>query len=337
LAPSVGRGVLGPAPMGAATEQGPRLSRHYIAAVAVGLGAGAVAFWLYRRSQRRKKKGRQRIDGPSLGEEIDAALALEADELDELDVDLDELKEEFEAAVVWVSANGGGLSNQALLALYACYKQALKGDAPPGRPWNPEACAKWDAWHRLAGMSCAKAMQSYVAALKESVPAWTPEDRGEAAPISGANAGSFGVAVSTMGQLGEDDDVDETPVGQLNELIHNSDIKAALKVLSKSSDLAFKPDKDGMTPMHWAADSDTGEVMKCLIDLLGTEPAVAKTRVNMRDADGNTPLHFAVMAENEDMARLLVAAGADPKAENEDGETSIQLASGEEWTSIFQP
>jgi len=33
--------------------------------------------------------------------------------------------------------------------------------------------------------------------------------------------------------------------------------------------------------------------------------------VNMRDVDGNTPLHFAVMSENEEMARLLVEAGAD--------------------------
>jgi acyl-CoA-binding protein len=310
----------------------------------VGLGAGALACWFYTRSKRqRKKKSGQRLGGTSLGEEIDAALALEAETLD-VDVDLDELKAEFEAATMWVGENGGGLSNEALLAVYGCYKQALKGDAPPDRPWGIEASAKWDAWARLKGTSCANAMLTYVAALKASVPTWSPEHRGEATPSSStkAAAGAFGMAVSTMGQLGgedDDDDVDETPVGKLNEMIHNRDVIAALKILRKSPSLAFKPDKDGMTPMHWAADSDAGDVMRFLVELLGKDLliATAKSPANMRDSDGNTPLHFAVMSENEEMARLLVEAGADPEAENEEGEKPSELATGEEWASILRP
>jgi len=310
-------------------------SRRFIAAWGVGLGVGALTFWLLRRSTRKKKKKQVRLGGTSLREEIEAACALEAEELD---LDLEEIKDEFEAAAAWVGENGGALLQEVLLTLYGCYKQALTGDAPRDRPWGPEASLKWDSWRRLAGISRAKAMSAYVEALREAVPAWSPEDRGEAAESAGkGSSGAFGVTVSTMGQLGDsdDNDVDETPVGQLNELIHKSDITGALKVLRKSADLAFQADKDGMTPMHWAADSDNGEVMKALVELLGNDDALAKSRVNMRDADGNTPLHFAVMSENEEMARLLVEAGADPKVENEEGETPCELASGEEWAAIF--
>lgn len=291
-----------------------------LATTFLGLSAGAFALWLCRRPSQKKKKGKQQRDGPSLAEEIEAALALEAQGLD--DDELQELKAEFESATEWVAENGGSIPQEALLPLYGCYKQALVGECPPDRPRGIEASYKWEAWHRLAGTSRAEAMRSYVAALKKAVPKWSPDSRGEVAP-EGGSAGTlgstFGNSVSTMTQsVGDTDDVDETPVGKLNELIHNSDVSAALQVLRRSPDLAFKADKDGMTPMHWAADSGSCEVLNALLALLGSDASLAKQRVNMLDADGSTPLDFAVITENEDIARLLAKAGADPAVGNEE-------------------
>lgn len=313
-------------------------NRQVLTVAAAGLSATALVLCLLRRGSRRKRKDKSRDVGATLGEEVEAAMFLEAQKQG-LDVlDLAELQAEFQVASSWVAENGGDLPNEALLALYGCYKQALAGNAPPDRPWGMEAGAKWDAWHKLAGTSRIEALRGYVVALKAAVPNWTPESKGASSGGAKGASGNFGMAVSTMGQMvgedGEEDDVDETPVGQLNELIHNGDSVEALQVLKKFPDLAFKPDKDGMTPLHWAADSDNSEVMQALLKLLGDSDA-AKTRIDAKDADGNTALHFAVMSESQEMARLLVGAGANPDAENEDGETPLQLADGEDWSSIF--
>ncbi len=58
-----------------------------------------------------------------------------------------------------------GLGNDALLELYALYKQATSGDVSGSRPgmMDLKGRAKYDAWTKRKGMSKDAAMQAYMA------------------------------------------------------------------------------------------------------------------------------------------------------------------------------
>jgi ankyrin repeat protein len=53
---------------------------------------------------------------------------------------------------------------------------------------------------------------------------------------------------------------------------------------------------------------------------------LAKDSVNAADTDGTRPLHWAVRADELEVARLLLKAGADPNAETRLGVTALYLA-----------
>merc|ERR1711957_599060 len=98
--------------------------------------------------------------------------------------------------------------------------------------------------------------------------------------------------------------------------------------------LAFQADKDGMTPLHWAADRGSLEVAEALIKLVGAGPT-AVARVNCRDDSGDTALHYAVLTDNLDIGQLLVKHNADSGAENNEGETPLSIAEGQEWQTLL--
>lgn len=55
--------------------------------------------------------------------------------------------------------------DQAVLYMYARYKQAMQGDVIGARPngfLHPIARKKWDAWNELRGMSSQQAMIQYI-------------------------------------------------------------------------------------------------------------------------------------------------------------------------------
>jgi diazepam-binding inhibitor (GABA receptor modulating acyl-CoA-binding protein) len=60
-----------------------------------------------------------------------------------------------------------GLGNDALLELYALYKQATAGDVSGGRPGmlDLRGRAKYDAWAQRKGMTAEAAMTAYVAVV----------------------------------------------------------------------------------------------------------------------------------------------------------------------------
>ena len=78
------------------------------------------------------------------------------------------LKQQFEKATEDVKTLKERPDNQALLDLYAHYKQALEGDVRGSRPGilNVNGRLKWDAWAKLKGMSRADAEAGYVAKVK---------------------------------------------------------------------------------------------------------------------------------------------------------------------------
>jgi len=316
-----------------------------LTALAVGLPSAALAWWFYRgRRRKRAAAAKSKLQGPSLAEELREALRREAEQ-DGTVLDAEALQVDFETAVEWVGGNGGELSTSAKLALYGCYKQATVGDCPPDCPRGIEASYKWKAWKEHAGSPRAEAMRKYVATLRGIAPSWVPPsgpggailapppDSEEAEPNM-----SLGPSVSTLGRIGGEqgvpDDVDETPVGQLNEMIHQGDVGGALAVLKSAPDLAFKADKDGMTPLHWAADRGCDQVMDALLAMLGNG-AEAVSRLNACDHNGDTALHYSIMAESEGSAKKLFNAGADVNISNEDGETPLKLAEEQGWEKLF--
>jgi len=80
-------------------------------------------------------------------------------------------------------------------------------------------------------------------------------------------------------------------------------------------------DSDGHTPLYWAVSYGEREVIEYLIQQ-GAD-------VNLdRGMYGVTPLHAAAQDRDHDMVRLLVEKGADPSAEDHQGRTPLDYASG---------
>jgi ankyrin repeat protein len=50
--------------------------------------------------------------------------------------------------------------------------------------------------------------------------------------------------------------------------------------------------------------------------------------VNVRDHEGNTALHNAAARGDNEMIKYLVEHGADPKAVNREGKTTVDMANG---------
>merc|ERR1712194_510673 len=291
-------------------------------------GAVATAACLVQRSRRAARRRRvaaerEAAGPPSLADEIREALEREAAEL------------------------ATEMPTEAKLKLYGCYKQVSAGNAPIDRSRGMEAGYKWEAWHENRGLTRAEAMARYVTALDALAPEWRDESDEEDAPVpkkkkkkkpDGSNG--MGFSVSTMGTIGDVGDIDDTPVGQLCEKIANGAADEACAMLRKYPDLAFRTDKDGMAPLHWASDRGEVEVAKFLTSMAKVckPPLTAAACLNQQDALGDTPLHYAVNTDNIALARLLLEAGASAEIANEEGETPFQLAADQDgWETVFAP
>lgn len=81
------------------------------------------------------------------------------------------LPERFEEAQKKIKTMSSTPSNDALLELYALYKQGCGGDVQGSRPGFTDfrGRAKYDAWARNKGMSKDAAMTAYVALVDKLV------------------------------------------------------------------------------------------------------------------------------------------------------------------------
>jgi ankyrin repeat protein len=79
-------------------------------------------------------------------------------------------------------------------------------------------------------------------------------------------------------------------------------------------------DKNGWTPLHFAAQSNAVECARILLE--------AGAEIDAVDAHGNTPLSTAVFNSKGfgDLILLLRSRGADPERKNSHGQTPIGLA-----------
>jgi diazepam-binding inhibitor (GABA receptor modulator, acyl-CoA-binding protein) len=82
-----------------------------------------------------------------------------------------ELDDRFAAAQLRIKPVTG-LGNDAMLELYALYKQATAGDVSGSRPGmlDLRGRAKYDAWAKRKGMAKPAAMEAYIALVAKHAP-----------------------------------------------------------------------------------------------------------------------------------------------------------------------
>lgn len=82
--------------------------------------------------------------------------------------------------------------------------------------------------------------------------------------------------------------------------------------------------------LHMAAANGHDAVASLLLQL----PEVRKRTVNLRNCEGNTPLHWAALNGQGSLVRLLLAHGADLKAENAGRQTPWDEAVAREHSEV---
>jgi len=105
------------------------------------------------------------------------------------------------------------------------------------------------------------------------------------------------------------------------------DDEAVEDFIAIGKDVAMK-DKEGRTPLHYAAGYNHDEVAKMLIE--------AGAPIEARDTLENTPLHYAAGYGRPDLVTLLLAAGADKGAKNRNGKTPYDLATADARNPVSQ-
>jgi len=89
-------------------------------------------------------------------------------------------------------------------------------------------------------------------------------------------------------------------------------------------------DRYGRTALHLSAGKNLASSTKAILKLDNT----TKENVNLKDTGGNTALHYAVMTGDETLVSLLLGKGADPRIENSDKKTAMNLAASLSLMSI---
>ena len=86
-----------------------------------------------------------------------------------------------------------------------------------------------------------------------------------------------------------------------------------VQILASLTDNPNAPDKDGLTPIHAAADNGHTEIVNILAPLTANP--------NAADRNGDTPIHFAARKRNLDIVEILAPLTDNPNPPNRKGET----------------
>ncbi len=106
--------------------------------------------------------------------------------------------------------------------------------------------------------------------------------------------------------------------GEIHDAARDGSLDKVKALLKGDPHLVSSKDKNGFTPLHWAAYMGQKEVAECLL--------AAKAEVNAKDNGGCTPLHRAASNGHKDVAEALLAAKAEVNAKDNGGCTPLHRA-----------
>lgn len=107
------------------------------------------------------------------------------------------------------------------------------------------------------------------------------------------------------------------PSTLLHRAVANQDAAAVTASIANGADVNAKT-KDGMTPLHVAAQYEHAKITKLLLR--------AGADAEARDKDNGTPLHVAAQYERVTAVTALLEHGADAGARDKDGKTPREYA-----------
>jgi len=106
--------------------------------------------------------------------------------------------------------------------------------------------------------------------------------------------------------------------GEIHDAAASCEVIRVQALLEENPALINSKDKNGATPLHWAAAWCTRDMAELLL--------AHKADVNAKANDGTTPLHGAAANGRKDVAELLLANGAEVNAKADEGQTPLHLA-----------
>ncbi|GAX12787.1 hypothetical protein FisN_15Hh266 [Fistulifera solaris] len=222
------------------------------------------------------------------------------------------------------------LNNGDKLILYALYKQATVGDAPPHfqtKSWNVVVeQAKWDAWRKVASMTREQAATHYTTAVNEL----EQETGVKVKDYDGFGAPTVSLPAVEHGGYDAAKEV-ASDASQLLNATAKRDVALVKFLLQEEGVNPNATDDHQQTALHMAADKGAIECMKLLLEAGGNP--------NSADRDGISVLQTAVIAAKRDMVALLLQYGADPDQPDVDGDTPRSCAmqdGSDKMKALFQ-
>jgi ankyrin repeat protein len=115
---------------------------------------------------------------------------------------------------------------------------------------------------------------------------------------------------------------------EIHDAAQAGDLAKVNALLNAHPDLVFSKDKNGATPLHWAAGTGHKDVAELLL--------ANKADVNAKDKNGMTPLHWAAANGHREAVEPLLADKADVNAKDNFGATPLHHAAANGHKDVAQ-
>lgn len=222
-------------------------------------------------------------------------------------------QKEFEDAAS-ASNNMTNIPTENKLQLYGLFKQSTIGNITKNEPPTDYIDKlKWEAWKSFDGypqQSAANAYVFLVNALKRDLEPSKQGTENEMMTMTLSSMSTF------QDPVGDEGTKEWTSAEELCQHITARDLDRVLSCLADGAEVNMST-PEGLTPLHFAADTGDCPVVTALIR--------AGAAVNAQDDDGQTPLMLAAICDHKDVVQLLLDSGADAELLSVEGKAVYQL------------